>query len=109
MSYTPEDVAALEKALASGAREVSFRDRKVVYRGTAEMLQQLRVMRSAVTGKLNARRRLGVFGSGIHFGTPKNPIPAPSIGTGPAGGADGGTFGDEVAGDGGADGGAFGS
>lgn len=110
MSYTQEDLDALEKALASGAREVQFRDRKVVYRSLQEMNQQLRVMRAAVTGKLNPRRRLGTFNSGVHVGKPKFPnAPAPSFGSGPAGGADGGTFGDEASGDGGADGGAFGS
>ncbi|MBI1383036.1 MAG: hypothetical protein GC161_18350 [Planctomycetaceae bacterium] len=110
MSYTQDDIEALEKALASGAREVQFRDRKVVYRNTQEMNQQLRVMRAAVTGKLNPRRRLGTFQSGIHVGKPKSPgVTAPSVGIGPAEGADGGTFGDDAGGGNGADGGAFGS
>jgi thiamine monophosphate synthase len=39
MPYTSDDLAAIDKAIKTGASEVQFRDRKTTYRSLDEMLQ----------------------------------------------------------------------
>lgn len=38
MAYTPEDLAAIERAIASGERIVRFADRSVEYRSVDELI-----------------------------------------------------------------------
>ena len=42
MSYTPEQLAALERALATGEQRVTFGDRTVEYRSIEELLEAIR-------------------------------------------------------------------
>ena len=51
MAYTPQDVAALKKAIATGASKVRFADnREVTYRSLAEMRSVLAQMEREVLG-----------------------------------------------------------
>jgi hypothetical protein len=45
-SWTPDDLRALEGAIASGARRVKYADREVEYRTLADMLALRDLMRS---------------------------------------------------------------
>lgn len=44
-NYTPEMLAALEKAIATGARDVYYGDKRVSYRSLDEMLRTRDIMR----------------------------------------------------------------
>jgi hypothetical protein len=52
-SWTPDDLRALDAAIASGARRVKYADREVEYRTLADMLALRDLMRSHL-GDLNA-------------------------------------------------------
>ena len=45
MSYTPEQLAALERALATGEHRVSFGDRTVEYRSVDDLIAAIGVVR----------------------------------------------------------------
>ena len=45
MAYTPEHLAALERALATGEHRVSFGDRTVEYRTVDELIAAIGVVR----------------------------------------------------------------
>lgn len=49
MAYTAEQVAALEAAIAQGALEVQYADKRVRYRSLDDMLALLKLMRDSVT------------------------------------------------------------
>ena len=61
MSYTPEHLAALERALATGEQRVTFGDRTVEYRSVDDLIAAIGVVRrgleeqAVATG--TARRR----------------------------------------------------
>ena len=61
MSYTPEQLAALERALATGEQRVTFGDRTVEYRSIDDLIAAIGVVRrgleeqAVATG--TARRR----------------------------------------------------
>lgn len=61
MAYTPEQLAALERALATGEHRVTFGDRTVEYRSVDDLIAAIGVVRrgleeqAIVTG--TARRR----------------------------------------------------
>jgi len=55
MSFTPSDLAAIERAIASGESTVSFNGRTVTYRSMADLLRAREVIRQAVNAQ-NARR-----------------------------------------------------
>lgn len=57
MSYTAEQIAALEEAIASGALEVKYKDRWVRYQDLAEMRRTLAAMRDEVAGTPSTQRR----------------------------------------------------
>lgn len=59
LTWTPADLAALDKAIATGATKVRFSDnREVVYRSLAEMLSIRRVIDEALNGSANAALRV---------------------------------------------------
>ncbi len=45
MSYTPEHLAALERALATGEQRVTFGDRTVEYRSVDDLIAAIGVVR----------------------------------------------------------------
>lgn len=45
MSYTPQQLAALERALATGEQRVTFGDRTVEYRSVDELIAAIGVVR----------------------------------------------------------------
>ena len=45
MSYTPEQLAALERALATGEHRVTFGDRTVEYRSVDDLIAAIGVVR----------------------------------------------------------------
>ena len=50
MAYSADDIAALERAIATGARKVRQGSEEVEYRSLAEMQATLRAMRAQVGG-----------------------------------------------------------
>lgn len=57
MSWTSNDIVALEKAIATGARKVRFADgREVNYHSLAEMMALLETVKAAVLGSSSAPR-----------------------------------------------------
>lgn len=56
-NYTPEMLAALELAIAQGARDVYYGDKRVSYRSLEEMLQIRNVMRAELGMTSNFNRR----------------------------------------------------
>ena len=48
MSYTPADLDALQRALATGERRVSFADKTVEYRSVAEFKAAIRTAAAAL-------------------------------------------------------------
>lgn len=61
MSFTAEQLAALERALATGERRVTFGDRTVEYRSVDELVEAIGVVRRALLEQEiaagNTRRR----------------------------------------------------
>ena len=57
-NYTLEMLAALELAIAQGAKEVYYGDKRVSYRDLAEMLQIRNIMRAelGITNNFNRRK-----------------------------------------------------
>ena len=45
MAYTPEQLAALERALATGEQRVTFGDRTVEYRSVEDLIAAIAVVR----------------------------------------------------------------
>lgn len=56
MAWTMTDYEALKQAIATGAREVQFKDKRVSYRTLAQMQSILKAM-EAELGIANANRR----------------------------------------------------
>jgi hypothetical protein len=48
MSYTPEQLAALERALATGEQRVTFGDRTVEYRSIDDLIAAIAVVRRGI-------------------------------------------------------------
>ena len=48
MSYTPEQLAALERALATGEHRVTFGDRTVEYRSVDDLIAAIAVVRQGL-------------------------------------------------------------
>lgn len=48
MSYTPAQLKALKKALATGERRVSFGDKTVEYRSVAELQAAIRAVEAGI-------------------------------------------------------------
>ena len=61
MAYTPEQLAALERAFATGEHRVSFGDRTVEYRSVDELIAAISVVRRGLEEQAiaagTARRR----------------------------------------------------
>ena len=61
MAYTPEQLAALERALATGEQRVTFGDRTVEYRSIDDLIAAIAVVRRGLEEQAiatgNARRR----------------------------------------------------
>ena len=51
MTYTPADLEALQQALISGERRVSFGDKTVEYRSVAELQSAIRTVAAALARK----------------------------------------------------------
>jgi hypothetical protein len=64
MAYTQTDVDKLKAAIATGAREVWYGDKRVAYRSLTEMKEVLSTMEAEVSGKKVSRRRRIVFSKG---------------------------------------------
>jgi hypothetical protein len=77
-TWTLQDIAELEKSIASGATTVKYRDHQVSYRSLDEMIRLLNAMRQAVqpiasTGHAGGRsiavaRFIGRGGSNLGYG-----------------------------------------
>jgi hypothetical protein len=50
MAWTQDDVDEIKKAIASGAEEVQFSDRRIKFRSKDEMLELLKLMQDEVAG-----------------------------------------------------------
>ena len=57
MTYTPADLEALQQALATGERRVSFADKTVEYRSVAELQAAIRTVAAALARDQGARHR----------------------------------------------------
>lgn len=55
MSYTPAQLKALQKALATGERRVSFGDKTVEYRSVAELQTAIRAVETSIAHSRGAR------------------------------------------------------
>lgn len=65
-NYTPEMLATLEAAIATGTRDVYYGDKRVSYRSLAEMLKIRDIMRAELgITKLNGSRRLATHSKGL--------------------------------------------
>jgi hypothetical protein len=66
MAFTTDQIDALDAAIAQGALEVHYGDKKVRYRSLAEMLETRHLMAQALglTSPANGRR-LASFSKGI--------------------------------------------
>ena len=56
MTYTPADLEALQQALISGERRVSFGDKTVEYRSVAELQAAIRTVAAALARDQGATR-----------------------------------------------------
>jgi len=62
MSYTQADIDKLKKSIATGAKEVRFKDHEVKFRSAAEMDSLLAKMENEVNpGKAAPRRTVAKF------------------------------------------------
>lgn len=64
-TYTLDDYKALKEAIASGAREVWYGDKRVAYRTQGEMLALLEIMESELSIKRPPRRNVPSYDSGL--------------------------------------------
>lgn len=65
MAWTSEDLAALQAAIATGAKRVTYSDKTVEYRDLAEMNQILTDMKTEL-GIAPRRRRYAQHSKGIY-------------------------------------------
>lgn len=49
MNWTPEDLAALDKAIASGAKRIEYKDHVVEYKSLAEMLAARKIIEAQLS------------------------------------------------------------
>ncbi len=64
MSYTAEDLATLERAVASGVMRVRYSDGKeVTYRSTDELLRAIGVVKGQLAQASGAPRTMSAFAS----------------------------------------------
>lgn len=54
MSWTQTDVDNLKEAIASGAAEIQFSDRRIKFRSKQEMLDLLKLMQDDIAGSNDA-------------------------------------------------------
>lgn len=64
-NYTPEMLAALEKAIATGTRDVYYGDKRVSYRSLEEMLRIRDIMRAELGLISNGGRKLATHSKGL--------------------------------------------
>lgn len=64
-TYTLSDYQSLKEAIASGAREVWYGDKRVAYRTLAEMLATLEIMERELGLKIPPRRNVPKYESGL--------------------------------------------
>lgn len=57
MAFTPEQLAALEQAIAEGVDEVAYGDKRVRYKSLSHMLQARDLMRRELLGEGRTTRR----------------------------------------------------
>jgi hypothetical protein len=55
MTYTAADLDALQQALATGERRVTFADKTVEYRSVAELREAIRTVSAALTRETGER------------------------------------------------------
>jgi hypothetical protein len=69
MAFTTADLEAVERAIASGSKEVSYRDRRVTYQSLADLLTLRSQMQSelgtAATGSMIGGRRIAAVSKGV--------------------------------------------
>lgn len=70
MGFTREQLSILEAAIAQGALDVNYGDKRVTYRSLNEMLRTRDLMRkelglTADSGAKNGNRRFAVHGKGL--------------------------------------------
>lgn len=75
-SFTLENLAILEKAIAGGVRRVKYSDKEIEYRSLNEMLQVYNLMHSVLhpkkkgkRGVFGGRRRVAVHSKGLNEGS----------------------------------------
>lgn len=66
MAYTPDQLTALQTALASGELTIRHRDRTVTYRSTDELLKAIREIERGLTAQANPQRA-GLIGRTADF------------------------------------------
>lgn len=65
-NYTPEMLATLEKAIATGTRDVYYGDKRVSYRSLEEMLRIRDIMRKELgLVNTNGGRKLATHSKGL--------------------------------------------
>lgn len=67
MAFTTDDIAKLERAIASGVLTVRYADRTVTYQTTRDMMAALKQMRAevdAAAGTAPRKRTMRVYQSG---------------------------------------------
>ena len=66
MAFTAADLAALDEAIATGALEVEYQDRKVRYRSLNDMLRTRAIMKQDIGGTpTTPSRRTFSFDKGV--------------------------------------------
>ena len=66
MSFSSADLTALNEAIATGALEVQYTDKRVKYRSLAEMIQLRNLMRRELgLDDSTKRRKTAVVGKGL--------------------------------------------
>jgi methionine synthase I (cobalamin-dependent) len=67
-SWTAEDLAALNAAIASGAKKVKYSDREIEYQSLSDMLKARGIIRAALGccgSTLAGGRTYGAYSSGL--------------------------------------------
>ena len=64
-NYTPEMLAALENAIATGARDVYYGDKRVSYRSLEEMIRTRDIMRAELRMTSKGGRKYATHSKGL--------------------------------------------
>jgi hypothetical protein len=62
MAFTESDLAAIDRAIATGERQVQFADRAVTYRSITELLEARAVIAAQLAGRVKQTLAYAVKG-----------------------------------------------